>query len=146
MKRNVLMGLMVATMSFANVSYANFIFHSNVSNACENVSGSWSGTGKASNWFVGECVYHGSGNVSRVDSTGSFKIDVSADKDSGSFLCPNHATEQLKGVCVNGAVTILTDFGNLTGNFSPNEGSANGVLSVSPGMDAEVSIQFRRVG
>jgi hypothetical protein len=146
MKRNALMGIMVATIAFANVSYADFTFHTNHSNACESLPGQWAGSGKASSWWIGECVYHGAGLISTLDRAGNFSLEVSADKDSGSFLCPNHATQQLAGICVNGVVTVKTDYGNLTGNFSNNAGTANGTLTVSPGINAEVTLSFARVG
>lgn len=145
MKRTLLMGFTAATLSFANMSHADATFHSNIPNACEYISGHWAGTGKASNWVIGECIYHGSGTVSTVDNTGHFKVEVTSDKDSGSLLCPAHTTKQLKGMCINGVVTIMTEYGNLAGYFSQNTGDAKGTLSVAPGMSADVEIQFQRV-
>lgn len=129
---------------FINTSYADYSFRLNDPSGCNAISGKWSGKGKATNWLLGSCVYHGTGTVSAVDSAGNFTAQVTADKDSGSGLCPNHATEQLKAVCVNGIVTIKTEFGSLRGNFSATKGTASGTLSVSPGLDAEISIQFFR--
>lgn len=127
------------------MSHADAIFYSSLANACEYISGHWAGTGKASNWVLGDCIYHGAGTVSSLDATGHFKIEVASDKDSGSILCPNHATKQLTGICLNGVVTIMTEYGNMTGSFSQNSGSAKGTLSVAPGMNADVVIQFQRV-
>lgn len=146
MKRILFIGLTTALISFANTSQANFSFHSSVPNACEYVAGQWTGSGKATNWFIGECIYHGSGSSSTLDPAGNFTIQVSADKDSGSILCPSHAEKQLSGVCQNGAVTIMTEYGNMTGGFTKNTGEAKGTLSVGPGMNAEVTLQFQRVG
>ncbi|KTD25393.1 Uncharacterised protein [Legionella lansingensis] len=146
MKQNLIIGFIAAAMSFANMSHADFIFHSSASNACEDVSGYWTGKGKASNWLIGDCVYHGSGTVSALDSTGHFTVEVTADKDSGSFVCPKHTTEQLTGVCVNGVATIMTQYGDLTGNFTKNTGDAKGTLSASPGVDVYVTIKFIRAG
>ena len=144
MKRSLLMGFLAATMSFTSLSYADFTFHSSSQNACEAISGPWSGSGKAYNWFIGECKYHGSGVASALDETGRFTVEVNATKDSGNFLCPAQATEKLIGICADGNAVIITQYGNLTGSFSQNAGNAGGTLSVSPGMNAEVSIQFFR--
>lgn len=143
MKKKLLIGLTVVTLSFTSISYANFTFYSGSTN-CEDISGVWSGSGKASNWLIGECVYNGSGTVGSVDGAGNFKLEVSADKHSGNFMCPDHATKKLTGVCLNGVVKIKTEFGDLVGDFSQNTGNAKGKLSVSPGIDVDVSILFNR--
>jgi hypothetical protein len=145
MKQNLLLGFVAVTMSFANMSHADFTFRSNLSNACESISGQWSGSGKASNWLLGECIYNGSGKISTLDSTSHFTIDVAADKVSGSFLCPNHTTKLISGVCANGMVTIVTEYGNLAGSFLSDSGDAKGTLSIAPGLSAEVLIQFLRL-
>ncbi len=141
----LLIGFAAATLSFASMSHADATLYSGVANACEYISGHWAGTGKASNWVIGECIYHGAGTISTLDTTGHFRIEVTSDKDSGSILCPNHTSKQLTGICINGVVTIMTEYGNLAGNFSQNAGNANGTLSVAPGMNADVEIQFQRV-
>lgn len=146
MKRNLQLAFIAAIMSFTSMSHAEFIFHLNTPNACDSISGHWSGKGRATNWLLGECSYHGSGEISTVDSTGHFTVNVTADKDSGSPFCPAHSTEKLNAVCANGVVTVKTEFGNLVGNFSDTSGSAKGTLTVSPGMDADVSIKFQRAG
>ncbi|WP_392537523.1 hypothetical protein [Legionella sp. 227] len=145
MKQKLLIGFTVAALSFAHIANADFTFNSG-SNSCDDISGNWSGSGKASNWLIGECVYNGAGTVSAVDKEGNLNIEVTADKRSGSLVCPDHNTTQLKGICVNGTVTIKTEYGNLSGIFSKTSGSAKGRLTVSPGMDVDVSIQFKRVG
>ena len=137
------LGLICLTLLTSNV-YAEYSFSLDNPESCESIAGSWSGKGKATNWLLGSCTYHGSGIVSAVDSTGHFSVRTTADKDYGNKLCPEHATEQLNGVCLNGVVTIKTDFGSLKGNFSENNGSAKGTLSVSPGIDADVSIHLFR--
>lgn len=144
MKRNVLIGFL-ATLTFTNLAYADFTWHSTEPNSCEHVSGHWAGVGKASNWFIGDCVYHGAGIVSLLDSSGNFTVEVTAHKDSGSILCPAETKRTLSGVCVNGVTTIMTEYGNMTGSFSQNAGDAKGTLSVAPGINAEVSLQFQRV-
>lgn len=143
MKRNIFIGLIGAVLINTG-TYADYSFRLANNNSCESISGSWSGKGKATNWLIGSCTYHGTGTVGPVDSTGHFTVHAEADKDHGTPLCPDHASEQLTAVCLNGVVTIKTDFGSLKGNFSSNNGSAKGTLSVSPGMEADVSIQFYR--
>ncbi|MDX1837034.1 hypothetical protein DIZ81_05010 [Legionella taurinensis] len=145
MKRNRIIGFM-AMMSLANWSYADFTFYSNSLNQCESIAGNWAGKGMASSWLTGECHYHGAGKVSAVNSNGQFSIELAVDKDSGSFICPSHTTRQLSGTCRNGVVTIQTEYGNLNGHFSESTGNASGTLTVSPGMSAEVSVQFYRNG
>jgi len=144
MKRILLVGFSAALFSFTHVSYANYNFHSGQPNACEYIAGQWSGSGKATNWML-ECTYHGSGFSSSLDAAGNFTIDVVADKDSGSFLCPSHAEKHLMGNCQNGDVTIITEYGNMIGSFTKNTGEAKGTLSVAPGMSADVTLQFQRV-
>ena len=146
MKRNLLMVLTAAVLSFSSISYAEFIFQFSSSNACETIPGHWSGKGRAPNWLLGDCVYHGSGEVSALDNTGHFTVNVNADKDSGSPLCPEHASQILNAVCSNGVVSIHTEFGSLSGTFSETTGSATGTLSVTPGLEADVSIKFTRAG
>ncbi|CEG55814.1 hypothetical protein [Legionella fallonii] len=144
MKERLLLVLMTVMLCYTNLSHADYIFHSNNTNSCEHISGSWAGKGQAYNWILGSCKYHGSGTVSIPDKDGNFAITVSAYKDSGSSLCPNHSAKQLHGVCINGEVTIHTEFGNLLGTFSEHEGNAQGTLYVAPGIDAKIEIQFQR--
>ena len=146
MKHLLLTGVIATTMSFAPILNADFTFHSSEPNACEHIPGHWVGTGQATNWFIGTCVYHGSGSTSALDSTGHFTMEVTAKKDSGNYLCPNEAAKQLHGVCINGVVTIMTEYGELAGNFSENNGDAGGTLAVGPGMSADIAIQFHRIG
>ena len=146
MKYYLSIGTMAAALLFSNASLADYTFHSSDANVCEHTTGQWVGTGKATNWFIGECVYHGSGKINPPDNAGKFTLNVMADKDSGSILCPSHTKKQLTGMCANGIVTIMTEYGNMLGNFSENAGDAKGTLSVSPGMNAEVTIQFQRMG
>lgn len=138
--------IMTATLlSLASFAHANFTFHSNIANACDHVPGHWAGKGKATNRMI-ECTYHGYGTSSALDSAGKFTMELVADKDSGSFLCPGHAEKKLVGVCVNGEVTLMTDYGNLIGGFTENMGDATGELSIGLGMGADVSLHFDRVG
>lgn len=143
MKQKLLIGFTAAALSFASLSHADFTFYSGA-NMCGDVPGNWAGSGKASNWLI-ECAYDGAGTVSTLDSAGNFTIEVNADKRSGSLVCPSHNTTKLKGVCVNGTVTIKTEYGNLNGIFTKNSGSAKGKLTVSPGIALDVAIQFKRV-
>lgn len=145
MKRNLIKGFVLLSLTFANLAQADFIFRTNTDTGCTYLSGRWIGTGTATNWFLGECIYHGTGTISALDSTGHFTADVRADKESGSFLCPSHSKKQVTGICVNGSTTISTEYGNIAGNFSENSGDAKGTLAVGPGMSAEVDIQFSRV-
>jgi hypothetical protein len=146
MKRNVLMGCMAITLLFTNVSHADFTFHSNDPNACDYVAGHWSGSGKASNWFIGDCLYHGKGTIGALDSSGHFTVNVTSDKDSGSLFCPKHTNKKFTATCTNGVVTFMTEYGNLAGNFTRDTGDVNGTLSIGRGMSTTVSIQFARVG
>lgn len=145
MKQKLLIGFTaaVAALFFINMAHADFTFYSEM-NKCEDVPGNWAGSGKASNWLI-ECSYNGAGTVSALDDAGNFAIEVDADKRSGSFMCPDHHSTRLKGTCVNGRVTIKTEYGNLSGIFTKNSGSAKGSLNVSPGIDVDVAIQFKRV-
>ncbi|CAM2968266.1 Uncharacterised protein [Legionella steigerwaltii] len=145
MKQKLLIGFTAAVLSFAHMAHADFTFYSGT-NTCDEIPGNWSGSGKANNWLIGECVYDGSGTIGALDKDGRFNIAVESDKRSGSMVCPDHNSTKLKGTCVNGTVTINTEYGNLNGIFSKTSGSAKGKLSVSPGMDVDVSIQFKRVG
>lgn len=145
MNRFLLTGLTAATMFFINISHADFTFHSMAPDSCEHVTGQWAGTGEASNWILGSCTYHGIGSTGPIDLAGNFIISVVAEKESGSYLCPSTATKQLVGNCINGVVTIMTEYGNLNGNFSSTAGDANGRLYVGPGIYADVSLQFQRV-
>ncbi|KTD06926.1 hypothetical protein [Legionella jamestowniensis] len=144
MKPYLLIGFMLAALSFTSQIYANFILRSASPTVCEDIPGRWHGHGKATNWLIGECKYHGRGSLSSLDSSGYFRIEVTADKDSGSVLCPKHAHEELKGSCIDGVVTIMTNYGNLAGHFSPTQGKAQGTLSVGAGMSAEVLVVFER--
>ncbi len=146
MKDRLLQGLIAVVLCYTNLSHADSILHSNSTNSCEHISGQWAGTGQAYNWMMGSCKYHGSGTVSTPDLEGNFTITVNASKDSGSIFCPNHSTKQLHAVCINGIATIHTEFGNLLGSFSEKEGNAQGTLSVAPGMEAKIEIEFQRAG
>ncbi|MGL5742909.1 MAG: hypothetical protein ACRCXC_10415 [Legionella sp.] len=103
MRLKLLIGFTVA-MSFAGISHADFKFYSDP-NACNNVAGSWVGSGKASNWWL-DCSYEGAGTVSVPDVLGGFTLEVNANRSSGSFLCPEHATARLEGICLDGVVLI----------------------------------------
>ena len=144
MKPNIFLGLISATILLTSTSYADYSFRLNSSESCNSISGPWAGKGSASSWFIGRCDYHGKGIVSTVDENGHFTVQVNVDKDSGSPLCPPHASEQFNAVCKNGMVTIKTEFGSLKGTFTSNRGNASGTLSVSPGLEADVSIQMYR--
>jgi hypothetical protein len=145
MNRNLLIGVAALVLTYTNTAQADFTFHSSDPDGCQYIAGSWAGTAKISSWLIRDCKYHGAGTASPVDENGTFSIDVTADKDSGSFLCPSHAKQELTGTCINGQIVFVTDYGNLNGSFSENAGEAQGKLSVTSGISAEVSIQFERV-
>lgn len=132
---------MVCCMNFA---HADYVVYLSTPDACETISGDWKGTGNATNWLIGNCRYHGRGTVSKTDNAGNFTVRATADKESGSFLCPAHATEQLTGICVNGVAKIMTEYGNLSGNFSNNSGNVKGHLLVEAGMSIDVLAEFFR--
>ncbi len=143
MKRHLLIGTSIIMLSLANVAYADFFIHSSDLNTCPNIAGQWNGTGVLSNWLIGSCLYHGTGKIGNVDNVGHFTLDVAAEKESGSIVCPQSPTVQLAGTCVDGNVTISTSYGNLTGNMSGNQGDAKGTLTISPGITVDVNIQFQ---
>jgi hypothetical protein len=89
-------------------------------------------------------MYRGSGTASAIDAAGNFTADLTADRYSGSSLCPDHAAEHLTGVCRNGKVVITTNYGKLDGDFSKNGGTAKGTVTISPGINVDLSIQFQR--
>lgn len=144
MKRSMKFITSGAVMLFSITSHAQILLHLSADNSCETVSGHWAGQGSAYNWLLGTCKYHGSGTISELDSQGNFSLMINADKDSGSMLCPDHHNEQLNGSCANGLVTIKTGYGDISGVFEQNTGSAKGTLSVAPGMEADVSVQFSK--
>ena len=144
MKRSVLSGFLLTTMMVTSIAHADFKFYSNSSDICNNISGEWNGKGSASNWLIGTCIYHGKGTIGTPDSTGRFTLNLDIEKDSGNFLCAKHTIREFSGTCVNGDVTIITEFGNLQGTFSENSGSASGTLTAVLGMTIDVSTQFQR--
>lgn len=146
MKKLVLIGITAMTLSTINTAYAGFSFHLANADSCQTISGQWIGSGKASNWFIGDCIYHGTGTASTLDSQGHFTLSVVAQKDSGHFFCPEQSTKALSGVCANGEVVFNTEYGALKGSFANNVGQAHGTLTASPGIDVEVAIEFRHVG
>lgn len=144
MKKNRIIGFIATAMLLAHTAHADFAFFSSEPNACDLLAGHWNGSGKASNWLIGDCIYTGTGTVGPVNNAGGFTLEVSGDKNSGSFLCPAHANTTLNGTCINGTVTIATGYGDMSGTFTQNSGNASGKLTVSPGIDAEVRVQFQR--
>lgn len=131
--------LLLSSSTFAHMSFKLLD-----SKSCDSLEGQWTGKGKATNWLVGTCVYNGTGVVYPSDSKGVSTVQVTADKESGSFLCPNHTTENLKAVCSNGLISVKTQYGNINGTITPRSGQASGTLVVGPGIEAEVSLQFSR--
>lgn len=129
---------------FASISQANFTIYSNNVSDCNSLAGQWSGTGTAYSWIIGTCVYQGSGVLSFVDDMGHLTVQFDAEKKSGGFLCNKNLNQTLPGVCTNGVVTLTTDYGNLTGNFTETSGEASGTLSVLPGIKADISLKFQR--
>ncbi|KTD10654.1 hypothetical protein Lgra_1620 [Legionella gratiana] len=144
MKGKSFIGLMVSALSLTTAAHADFTFYSST-NDCKNVSGNWKGAGTATHNRWIKCHYEGSGTISELDSAGNFTLEVEARKLSGSTFCPSYTKHALTGVCTNGQVTVKTEYGNLTGNFSTNSGSSNGTLTVLPGIDVDVEILFQRV-
>lgn len=144
MKRIILAGLSSITLFFAAVSHADFTFYSNTQNSCASISGVWAGSGKVHHWMIRDCVYQGTGVVSTVDESGQFTLNISCDKSAGGLICPKHVETQLKGTCADGVVSITTGYGDLEGHFSSTSGNASGTVTVSPGISADVSVQFQR--
>ncbi|RMX15115.1 hypothetical protein EAS68_13080 [Legionella jordanis] len=146
MKKNWIIGCISTLLFASSIAHADFNLYASAGNACDYIAGHWAGKGTASSWLIGDCIYHGAGSISAPDVLGRFSIELSADKESGNIVCPNHAKKQLRGICSNGKVTITTEYGNINGNFSKNSGSAQGTLTVAPGVSADVVVQFQRVG
>lgn len=134
------LGLLLITLN----AHADYSFRLADTESCDKLTGNWSGKARVKNWAIGTCKYIGTGTVGPVDSSGHFTIYGKADKDYGVSLCPDHASQQLNGVCANGVVSIKTDYGKLKGTFSENSGNAKGTLAVSPGIEADVSVEFYR--
>lgn len=133
-----------AILLFPLVSHAHITLSSLDGNSCASIPGNWFGKGKATNWLIGTCTYHGDGAISALDNKGRFTITVSAHKDAGSFVCPKETTEQLSGICDNGVVTLQTAYGDIKGDFNTSSGTARGKLTVSAGIDAEIELSFYR--
>lgn len=133
-------GLSILLIALTSSAYASFSFHAN---SCNDISGDWAGSGEATNWLI-DCNYHGTGQIGAVDENGNFILYVNVDKDQGSFVCPSHREETLKGTCHNGNIVIDTNHGNLTGTVTHNYGEANGTISIAPGVSADVVIKLQR--
>ncbi|VVC75878.1 hypothetical protein AQUSIP_11790 [Aquicella siphonis] len=146
MKKKLITCFTAAIVSFAAASYADITMHSYAANACQKLSGQWAGTGTAKNWMIGQCEYSGSGTASSVDAAGNFTLKFNADKDSGSMLCPKHTSQQMSGKCINGDITINTEYGSLKGSLSEKTGEAKGTLHISPGVQADLTIRIQRTG
>lgn len=144
MKQKIFLSLISVTVLFASTAHANYSFNLPTAEACNTISGNWSGKGSASSWFIGRCDYHGTGTVSQVDEHGRFSVQVDVTKDSGSPLCPPRGKEQFNAVCKEGTIIITTEFGNLKGAFTAKNGHAEGTLAVSPGLEADVAIKMFR--
>lgn len=144
MKNKLMKGLVLATCMVVNLAHAQFNFQGSHANSCEDLQGNWTGNGKGHNWLVGDCHYHGSGTVSPLDSSGRFTAEVHASKDSGSPMCPNHASKHVVGYCTQGVIKVVTEYGTVKGNYADNAGNLKGTLTISPGMDADVSLKFVR--
>lgn len=144
MKKMIWVAWTVKTVLFCPLSYANYTIELNNVDACHSIAGTWVGKGKATNWIIGTCKYHGEGMLGNIDNAGRFTITASAHKDYGNALCPQRVKQVLNAVCINGVMSVKTDYGSLRGVLNEMTGSANGTLSLSPGMDAKVSLQFSR--
>lgn len=141
MKKLMVLGCFAAGFC-TSIAHADFTFFSTEFDACANTSTHWSGTGRGSNWLIGECVYEGDGVLQFDTEHTSFSIEISAHKKSGIALCPEVAHETINGICKNRKITMYTDFGNIEGHVNKIRGKANGTITVSPGITAEVSVQF----
>ena len=146
MKKDLIVYALFTMLSCSSAAYADIIMQSYSQNTCADLSGKWAGTGKASNWSIGDCYYHGSGEVQNVNFTNHFTLTITVDKESGSFVCPNHVATQLRGECSNGKMTLKTSYGDLTGNVNEQSGTAEGDLRLSPGLPpAKVTIQLKKM-
>lgn len=126
------------------VVWADYLLYSADPDACKSLAGQWQGHGKATNLLL-KCTYTGYETISSLDSEGRFIISFYADKKSGGSICPKHLSEELKGTCINGVVTIKTDYGKLKGDFTKNAVDAKGVLTYSPGASADVVVKMQRL-
>lgn len=145
MQRIIQLFICLCTLCSTHAVWADYLFYSSDPKACESLAGQWAGHGKASNLFF-KCAYTGYETISSLDSEGRFIISFYADKKSGGSICPAHLTDELKGTCVNGAVTIKTGYGKLKGEFTKDSGDAKGVLTYSPGASADVVVKMQKLG
>lgn len=144
MKKGLMIGTTVFALAFSTISSADIFLSTFSADSCENLAGKWQGTGKVTNWAIGECLYRGEGNVNHVDENGVFTLTLTVNKDSGSVLCPNHVTQVLPGMCRDGKISLKTDYGSLTGGISGNAGTAKGTISIATGISADVVVQLRK--
>lgn len=145
MRNSLMIGTLMASLACSTLAYADIFMHHHAE-TCADLAGEWTGTGKVSNWLIGDCYYHGTGKVQGVDAAGKFTLDLEVNKDSGSSVCPNQTTQHLPGTCSNGTVTLNSGYGDLVGNISERAGSAKGTLRILPGVTADVTIQIKKVG
>lgn len=127
----------------SSATQADFLIHSATNLSCPMLMGNWTGSGKVSNWAV-DCSYRGSATVHSMDQSGNFIFDITVDKTGGSFVCPNHSSKSLAGSCQDGRIVFKTNYGHLTGNVSGDAGYAEGTLTISPGISADVKINIQR--
>lgn len=143
LKRSWMMSLLLVTLFPLKFAYADVVLMSGV-NACQDVVGHWSGTAIVSSRITGDCLYRGNGIVDGIDARGNFSFHLQANKDKGSDICPANVNHTLSANCVNGAITLKTNYGNLTGTMSGKTGHASGKVSFM-GLSAKISVQLQKV-
>lgn len=138
MKFKALALCVALNLGLISVAHADIIIYapyaSNGDN-CDIIAGKWTGSGKATEWGVINCVYNGSvtietstpadGNINLKDLT--LKLDSS----QSSFICPTTETLQLSGQCHNGKIIIQNDMAKLNGDLSEDALHANVTGTVS---------------
>jgi hypothetical protein len=144
MKKAFVVSMTLAVMSFASLTNADIVMHAFGADSCKELAGKWMGTGKATNWIIGQCVYRGTGNIANIDAAGNFLLDIKTHKESGSLLCPQQVAAVLPGTCVNNTVKLITDYGHLNGSITGNMGTATGSLKILAGVTADVVIDLQR--
>lgn len=145
MKARLRFGVSTMLLLASSVVSADILLYTPNADTCASLPGAWSGTGKVYQWSIGTCLYHGKATIQSVDATGHFILDIAVEKDSGSLLCPNHYETRLPGSCVDGQLALTTKYGHLTGALSGDTGHAEGTLTISPGINAQVNIQLQKM-
>jgi len=98
------------------------------SSVCEQVTGHWTGTGKAvTAGGLLTCYYDGKADITsdKVDEFSLKNLELNLKKKDSSSLCPSHEVLELSGECHNGKIIIHTAAAKLDGEFINDGNTAN---------------------